>query len=142
MSGFLASVVCMPQNIVIAGARENNLRDVSLTIPKNQITVFTGVSGSGKSSIVFDTVAVESQRQLNETFTWFIRNRLPKYERPHVDTIDDLSVAIVVDQKPVGGNVRSTVGSRSPVDWFPVAGPNCTTSRVSTYGSRPGCSRR
>ncbi|MCX4820633.1 excinuclease ABC subunit UvrA [Streptomyces sp. NBC_01142] len=105
----------MPQNIVITGARENNLRDVSLTIPKNRITVFTGVSGSGKSSIVFDTIAVESQRQLNETFTWFIRNRLPKYERPHVDAIDDLSVAIVVDQKPVGGNVRSTVGTMTDI---------------------------
>ncbi|MFI1014961.1 ATP-binding cassette domain-containing protein [Streptomyces sp. NPDC020965] len=106
----------MAQNdIVIVGARENNLRDVSLTIPKNRITVFTGVSGSGKSSIVFDTIAVESQRQLNETFTSFLRNRLPKYERPHVDEIDELSVAIVVDQKPVGGNVRSTVGTMTDI---------------------------
>ncbi|WP_046503826.1 ATP-binding cassette domain-containing protein [Streptomyces odonnellii] len=101
----------MSKNIVITGARENNLRDVSLSIPKGKITVFTGVSGSGKSSIVFDTVAVESQRQLNETFTSYIRNFLPKYERPQVDAIDDLSVAVVVDQKPIGGNVRSTVGT-------------------------------
>ncbi|MCM2386839.1 ATP-binding cassette domain-containing protein [Streptomyces albipurpureus] len=105
----------MPENIVITGARENNLQDVSLTIPKNQITLFTGVSGSGKSSIVFDTIAVESQRQLNETFTWFIRNRLPKYERPHADGIDELSVAIIVDQKPIGGNVRSTVGTMTDI---------------------------
>ncbi|MGW4205727.1 ATP-binding cassette domain-containing protein [Streptomyces sp. NPDC004726] len=105
----------MPENIVITGARENNLRDVSLTVPKGRISVFTGVSGSGKSSVVFDTIAVESQRQLNETFTWFVRNRLPKYERPHVDAIDDLSVAIVVDQKPVGGNVRSTVGTMTDI---------------------------
>lgn len=105
----------MPQNITIVGARENNLRDVSLTIPKDRITVFTGVSGSGKSSIVFDTIAVESQRQLNETFTTFIRNRLPKYERPQVEAIDDLSVAIVIDQKPVGGNVRSTVGTMTDI---------------------------
>ncbi|MER7108250.1 excinuclease ABC subunit UvrA [Streptomyces sp. NPDC000229] len=105
----------MASSIVIEGARENNLRDVSLTLPKNSITVFTGVSGSGKSSVVFDTIAVESQRQLNETFTWFIRNRLPKYERPHVDVIDDLSVAIVVDQKPIGGNVRSTVGTMTDI---------------------------
>ncbi|WP_405675192.1 excinuclease ABC subunit UvrA [Streptomyces sp. NBC_01511] len=105
----------MPQNITIVGARENNLKDVSLTIPKDRITVFTGVSGSGKSSIVFDTIAVESQRQLNETFTTFIRNRLPKYERPHVEAIDDLSVAIVIDQKPVGGNVRSTVGTMTDI---------------------------
>ncbi|MER5884792.1 excinuclease ABC subunit UvrA [Streptomyces sp. NPDC001941] len=105
----------MNQNIVIAGARENNLRDVSLTLPKERITVFTGVSGSGKSSVVFDTVAVESQRQLNETFSWFIRNRLPKYERPQADGIDDLSVAIVVDQRPLGGNVRSTVGTATDI---------------------------
>ncbi|MFE4830322.1 ATP-binding cassette domain-containing protein [Streptomyces sp. NPDC056672] len=105
----------MPQNIVITGARENNLQDVSLTIPKGRITVFTGVSGSGKSSIVFDTVAVESQRQLNETFTSFIRSFLPKYERPQVDSIDDLSVAVVVDQKPIGGNVRSTVGTMTDI---------------------------
>ncbi|MFF3749193.1 ATP-binding cassette domain-containing protein [Streptomyces sp. NPDC002018] len=105
----------MPQNIVITGARENNLQDVSLSIPKGRITVFTGVSGSGKSSIVFDTVAVESQRQLNETFSSFIRSFLPKYERPQVDAIDDLSVAVVVDQKPVGGNVRSTVGTMTDI---------------------------
>lgn len=115
MSGFTVSVGDMPENIVITGARENNLQNVSLTIPKNQITVFTGVSGSGKSSIVFDTIAVESQRQLNETFTWFIRNRLPKYERPLADGIDELSVAIIVDQKPIGGNVRSTVGTMTDI---------------------------
>lgn len=105
----------MPENIVITGARENNLRDVSLALPKNRITVFTGVSGSGKSSLVFDTIAVESQRQLNETFTSFLRNRLPKYERPQADAIDELSVAIVVDQKPIGGNVRSTVGTMTDI---------------------------
>ncbi|MFJ1747998.1 ATP-binding cassette domain-containing protein [Streptomyces sp. NPDC088116] len=105
----------MPQNITISGARENNLRDVSLAIPKGKITVFTGVSGSGKSSVVFDTIAVESQRQLNETFTSFIRNRLPKHERPHVDAIDNLAVSVVVDQKPVGGNVRSTVGTMTDI---------------------------
>ncbi|MFI2213318.1 ATP-binding cassette domain-containing protein [Streptomyces sp. NPDC020141] len=105
----------MDRNIVIVGARENNLRDVSLTIPRNKITVFTGVSGSGKSSIVFDTIAVESRRQLNETFSWFIRNRLPKYERPQVQEIDELSVAIIVDQRPVGGNVRSTVGTMTDI---------------------------
>jgi len=102
-------------HIVISGARENNLKDVSLRIPKEKIVVFTGVSGSGKSSIVFDTIAVESQRQLNETFTWFIRNRLPKHERPDADVIDDLSTAIVVDQKPIGGNSRSTVGTMTDI---------------------------
>lgn len=79
------------QYITIDGARENNLRAVSLRIPKGRLTVFTGVSGSGKSSVVFDTIAVESQRQLNETFTSFVRNRLPKYERPHADAIEELS---------------------------------------------------
>ncbi|MEU2039819.1 excinuclease ABC subunit UvrA [Nocardia niwae] len=101
--------------ITIVGARENNLRDVSLTIPKGKIVVFTGVSGSGKSSLVFGTVAVESQRQLNETFTWFIRNRLPKYERPEADAIDNLAPAVVVDQKPIGGNSRSTVGTMTDI---------------------------
>lgn len=101
--------------IQIVGARENNLRNVSLAIPKGKLVVFTGVSGSGKSSIVFGTVAVESQRQLNETFTWFIRNRLPKYERPEADLIDNLAPAVVIDQKPIGGNSRSTVGTMTDI---------------------------
>ncbi|MFJ6572579.1 ATP-binding cassette domain-containing protein [Streptomyces sp. NPDC091292] len=101
--------------ITLSGARENNLKDISLRIPKDRLTVFTGVSGSGKSSVVFDTIAVESQRQLNETFTWFVRNRLPKYERPQADTIEDLSPAIVVDQRPIGGHSRSTVGTMTDV---------------------------
>ncbi|MEV5988837.1 excinuclease ABC subunit UvrA [Streptomyces sp. NPDC052051] len=102
--------------IILQGARQNNLKNVSLTIPKGELTVFTGVSGSGKSSIVFGTVAVESQRQLNETYNWFIRNRLPKHERPDVDVIRNLSTAIVVDQRPVGGNSRSTVGTMTEVN--------------------------
>ncbi|WP_320782970.1 excinuclease ABC subunit UvrA [Streptomyces sp. CRN 30] len=102
-------------HILITGARENNLKDVTLRIPKGRLTVFTGLSGSGKSSIVFDTIAVESQRQLNETFTWFLRNRLPKYERPRAEAIEELSPAIVVDQRPVGGHSRSTVGTMTDV---------------------------
>ncbi|MFJ5260240.1 ATP-binding cassette domain-containing protein [Streptomyces sp. NPDC088387] len=105
----------MREFITITGARENNLKDVALRIPKGRLTVFTGVSGSGKSSVVFDTVAVESQRQLNETFSWFVRNRLPKYERPHADALEDLAPAIVVDQRPVGGHSRSTVGTMTDV---------------------------
>ncbi|WP_433513135.1 ATP-binding cassette domain-containing protein [Nonomuraea sp. CA-143628] len=101
--------------IQIIGARENNLRDISLSLPKGQITVFTGVSGSGKSSIVFDTLAAEAQRQLNETFTAFARNRLPKYGQPDVDVIENLSAAIVVDQKRLGGGSRSTVGTISDI---------------------------
>jgi excinuclease UvrABC ATPase subunit len=97
--------------ITIKGARENNLKNVSLDIPRNKISVFTGVSGSGKSSLVFDTIATESQRQLNETYSAFIRNFLPKYSKPEVDAIDNLSVSIVVDQKRLGGNSRSTLGT-------------------------------
>ncbi|MFD3735184.1 ATP-binding cassette domain-containing protein [Streptomyces sp. NPDC058632] len=98
-------------DIRIVGARENNLKDVSLTIPRNRITVFTGLSGSGKSSLAFGTVAVEAQRQLYATFNWFIRNQLPRYGRPHVTAIENLTTPVVVDQKPVGGNARSTVGT-------------------------------
>ncbi|MGH7883416.1 MAG: ATP-binding cassette domain-containing protein, partial [Candidatus Dormibacteraceae bacterium] len=98
-------------HIRIIGAREHNLKDVTVDIPKGRLTVFTGVSGSGKSSLVFDTIAAESQRQLNETFTTFVRNRLPRYGQPDVDAIENLSAAIVVDQKRLGGNARSTVGT-------------------------------
>lgn len=97
--------------IEIRGARENNLKNVSLRIPKRQITIFTGVSGSGKSSIVFDTIASEARRQLNETFSTFIRNFLPRYAQPDVDAIENLSMAIVVDQKHMGGGSHSTVGT-------------------------------
>jgi excinuclease ABC A subunit len=98
-------------HIRVAGAREHNLKNVSVEIPKGRITVVTGVSGSGKSSLVFDTIAAESQRQLNETFTTFVRNRLPRYGQPDVDAIENLSAAIVVDQKKLGGGARSTVGT-------------------------------
>lgn len=102
----------MPQEYIeIRGARENNLKDVSLRIPKRKITVFTGVSGSGKSSIVFDTIASEARRQLNETFSTFVRNFLPRYAQPEVDSIENLSMAIVVDQKRLGGGSHSTVGT-------------------------------
>ena len=97
--------------IRIRGARENNLKNVSLDIPKRKITIFTGVSGSGKSSIVFDTIGAEAQRQLNETFSMFVRNRLPRISQPDVDAIEHLSTAIVIDQKRLGGNSRSTMGT-------------------------------
>lgn len=97
--------------IEIKGARENNLKNISLCIPKRKITVFTGVSGSGKSSIVFETIGAEAQRQLNETFSTFVRNRLPRYSQPDADSIENLSTAIVIDQKRLGGNSRSTVGT-------------------------------
>lgn len=97
--------------IRVLGARERNLKNINVEIPKKQITVFTGVSGSGKSSLVFDTIAAESQRQLNETYTSFIRHRMPHYGKPDVDTIENLSVAFIINQKRLGGNARSTVGT-------------------------------
>jgi excinuclease UvrABC ATPase subunit len=102
----------MPQEYIeIHGARENNLKNVSLRIPKRKITIFTGVSGSGKSSIVFDTIATEAQRQLYETFSMFVRNFLPRYAQPQADSIENLDMAIVVDQKRLGGGSHSTVGT-------------------------------
>ncbi|HLZ59346.1 MAG TPA: excinuclease ABC subunit UvrA [Ktedonosporobacter sp.] len=102
----------MPQEYIeIRGARENNLKNISLRIPKRKITIFTGVSGSGKSSIVFDTIASEARRQLNETFSTFVRNFLPRYAQPDADAIENLSMAIVVDQKHLGGGSHSTVGT-------------------------------
>ena len=101
------------EKIIIRGLRQNNLKNISLKIPKEKIVVFTGVSGSGKSSIVFDTVAAESQRQMNETYTAFMRGRLPKYEKPKVDFIDNLTASVIIDQSRLGGNARSTVGTIS-----------------------------
>src|SRR5438105_9513393 len=97
--------------IEIRGARENNLKDVELRLPKRKITIFTGVSGSGKSSIVFDTIATEAQRQLFENFSMFIRGFLPRYPQPDADAIENLSLAVVVDQKRLGGGSHSTVGT-------------------------------
>jgi excinuclease UvrABC ATPase subunit len=98
-------------HIEVRGARENNLKDVSLDIPKRQLTVFTGVSGSGKSSLVFDTIAAESQRLINETYTTFVQSFMPPTSRPDVDSLHNLSAAIVVDQERMGANSRSTVGT-------------------------------
>ena len=101
--------------IIIRGARENNLKDVSLEIPKHQITVFTGVSGSGKSSLVLDTIAAKSRRELNDTFPSFVQQYLPKYGRPHVDAIENLPIAIVIDQKKPAQNSRSTVATYTDI---------------------------
>ena len=98
-------------HIEVRGARENNLRDVSLDIPKRAITVFTGVSGSGKSSLVFGTIAAESQRLINETYTTFLQSLMPNLGRPDVDRLRNLSAAILVDQERMGANSRSTVGT-------------------------------
>ncbi|MFV0393988.1 MAG: excinuclease ABC subunit UvrA, partial [Coprobacillaceae bacterium] len=101
--------------IIIKGLSQNNLKHISLCIPKHKITVFTGVSGSGKSSIVFDTIAAESKRQLNETYPAFIRSRLPQYIKPNVESIKNLTASVVVDQKALGDNSRSTVGTITDV---------------------------
>jgi len=102
-------------NIEVRGARENNLKNVSVDIPRRTITVFTGVSGSGKSSLVFDTIAAESQRLINETFSTFVQNFLPRYGQPDADALHNLSTAIIVDQQPLGGNPRSTLGTATDV---------------------------
>jgi excinuclease UvrABC ATPase subunit len=97
--------------IRVHGARENNLKDVSVEIPKRRLTVFTGVSGSGKSSLVFDTIAAESQRMINETYSAFVQGFMPTLARPEVDVLEGLTTAIIVDQERMGANPRSTVGT-------------------------------
>jgi excinuclease ABC A subunit len=135
--------------ITLRGARENNLKNVSLRIPKRKITIFTGVSGSGKSSIVFDTIASEARRQLNETFSTFVRNFLPRYAQPDVDAIENLSMAIVVDQKHLGGGSHSTVGTITDIYSVlrllysrlgqPFAGPANVFSFNDPQGMCPDC---
>ena len=97
--------------IRVHGARENNLKDVSIELPKRRLTVFTGVSGSGKSSLVFDTIAAESQRLINETYSAFVQGFMPTLARPEVDVLDGLTTAILVDQERMGADARSTVGT-------------------------------
>src|SRR5688572_4339655 len=97
--------------IRVHGARENNLKDLSVEIPKRRLTVFTGVSGSGKSSLVFDTIAAESQRLINETYSAFVQGFMPTLARPEVDVLEGLTTAIIVDQERMGANSRSTVGT-------------------------------
>ncbi|WP_088815193.1 MULTISPECIES: excinuclease ABC subunit UvrA [Listeria] len=135
--------------IEIKGARENNLKNVSVRIPKRQITIFTGVSGSGKSSIVFGTVATESQRQLNETHSAFVRGFLPKYREPDTDGIRGLGASIIIDQKRIGGNSRSTLGTITDINPLfrvlfsrigqPEAGPASSFSFNDPSGMCPDC---
>src|SRR6186997_2019604 len=98
-------------SIRVRGARENNLKDVSVEIPKRRLTVFTGISGSGKSSLVFGTIAAESQRMINETYSAFVQGFMPTQARPDVDVLEGLTTAIIVDQERMGANPRSTVGT-------------------------------
>jgi excinuclease UvrABC ATPase subunit len=135
--------------IEVRGARENNLKDISLNIPKQKITVFTGVSGSGKSSLVFDTIAAEAQRQINETFTAFVQGFLPHYGQPDVDGIEHLNAPIIIDQKRVGGGSRSTVGTYTDIAALlrllfsrvgqPYAGPAYAFSFNTPQGMCPEC---
>src|SRR6202522_3486859 len=97
--------------IRVHGARVNNLKDVSIEIPKRRLTVFTGVSGSGKSSLVFGTIAADSQRLINETYSAFVQGFMPTLDRPEVDVLQGLTTAIIVDQERLVGNPRSTVGT-------------------------------
>lgn len=139
----------MQEYIEIRGARENNLKDITVRIPKRKITIFTGVSGSGKSSLVFDTIAAESQRLLNENFSMFVRNFLPRISQPEADEIKNLSMAVVVDQKPLGGGSHSTVGTVTDIATAlrllfsrfgkPYAGYANAFSFNDSAGMCPGC---
>ncbi|WP_017607685.1 ATP-binding cassette domain-containing protein [Nocardiopsis xinjiangensis] len=104
------------EQIRVLGARENNLQGLDVVLPKRRLTVFTGVSGSGKSSLVFDTVAAESQRLVNETYSAFLQTFMPTSARPQVDVLEGLTTAIIVDQKPMGADPRSTVGTATDVN--------------------------
>src|SRR4030043_645225 len=136
-------------NIIIKGARVHNLKNVNLEIPRNKIVVFTGVSGSGKSSLVFDTLYTEAQRQLIETFSSFSRRRLPKLSRPDVDEIQNISTAIIIDQKRMGHNLRSTVGTATELFTYlrmlysrcgePFIGPSFLFSFNHPDGMCPAC---
>ena len=110
--GSAASGIADTHDVIrVQGARENNLKDVSVEIPKRRLTVFTGVSGSGKSSLVFGTIAAESQRMINETYSAFLQGFMPSLARPDVDVLEGLTTAIIVDQERMGANSRSTVGT-------------------------------
>src|SRR5699024_4008665 len=115
---------CLPETVMtttthdvirVRGARQNSLQDIDVDVPKHQLVAVTGVSGSGKSSLVFDTIAAESARQLNETFSAFAQGRLPSYAHPDVDLLENLSAVIVVDQQRLSGGPRSTVGTISDI---------------------------
>ncbi|XXX72181.1 excinuclease ABC subunit UvrA [Sorangium sp. So ce134] len=125
--------------IRVQGARENNLKDVSVEIPKRRLTVFTGVSGSGKSSLVFGTIAAESQRMINETYSAFVQGFMPTLARPEVDVLEGLTTAIIVDQERMGANVRSTVGTATDANamlrvlWSRLGKPHIGSSNAFSF---------
>jgi excinuclease UvrABC ATPase subunit len=125
--------------IRVRGARHNNLKDVSVEIPKRRLTVFTGVSGSGKSSLVFGTIAAESQRLINETYSAFLQGFMPSLGRPEVDVLDGLTTAILVDQERMGANARSTVGTATDANamlrtlWSRIGKPHIGSSNAFSF---------
>ncbi|MBT2570117.1 ATP-binding cassette domain-containing protein [Planococcus sp. ISL-110] len=135
--------------IILRGLRENNLKNIDLNIPKEKINVFTGLSGSGKSSVVFDVLATESRRQMTLNYPLYIRHQMPRYERPHADLMQHLSPVVVVEQKPVRGNSRSTVGTYMDIDPLvrllfsrigsPSIGSATEFSNESSFGNCPEC---
>src|SRR5687768_12427622 len=125
--------------IRVHGARVNNLKDVSVEIPKRRLTVFTGVSGSGKSSLVFGTIAAESQRLINETYSAFVQGFMPAMARPEVDVLEGLTTAIIVDQERMGATSRSTVGTATDVNamlrvlWSRLGKPHVGSSNAFSF---------
>src|SRR4051794_28624951 len=125
--------------IRVRGARENNLKDVSIELPKRRLTVFTGVSGSGKSSLVFATIAAESQRMINETYSAFVQGFMPTLARPDVDVLDGLTTAIIIDQERMGGNARGTVGTATDANamlrvlWSRLGKPSIGSSNAFSF---------
>ncbi|MFZ5942175.1 MAG: ATP-binding cassette domain-containing protein [Bacteroidota bacterium] len=135
--------------VIIRNAHTNNLKNIDVEIPRHKLVVFTGVSGSGKSSLLFDTIYTEARRQLIETFSTFARTRMPKLSRPDVDDIRNLSTAIVIDQKKMGNNLRSTVGTATEINTYlrllysrvakPFIGPSFYFSFNHPEGMCPHC---
>ncbi|MEH7235439.1 ATP-binding cassette domain-containing protein [Bacillus sp. JJ1562] len=136
--------------IILRGLKEHNLKNVDLNIPKQKIIVFTGLSGSGKSSVVFDTLATESRRQMTLNYPLYVRNQMPRYERPHADLMQNLSPVVVVEQRQVGGNSHSTVGTYMDINPLirllfsrigsPSIGSATDFSSQSSFGRCPECS--
>lgn len=135
--------------IILRGLKENNLKNIDLNIQKGKITVFTGLSGSGKSSVAFDTLATESRRQMTLNYPLYVRNQMPRYERPRADLMQNLSPVVVVEQRSVGGNSRSTVGTYMDIDplirllfsriGYPQVGSATDFTSQSTFGRCPEC---
>lgn len=139
----------LKDEIILKGLKENNLKNISLKIKKGKITVFTGLSGSGKSSVAFDTLARESKRQMTMNYPLYVRNQMPKYERPQADLMQNLSPVVVVEQRAVSGNTRSTISSYMDIDPLlrllfsriaePSIGSATDYTKQSSFGRCPEC---